>query len=216
MNCDSFNIILLVQSDALWVAYDYCSIEHYLAFPRFIMKCSVLIWNDWYFWLFVEFVAVKGVCKWERIYLMWHGSVWVILSTMVGNFGVFGCCSNDKCCLLMHNGCLVYVYLDIVENKGCLELDVGCWYFGPSTASWSGLYCLFCWASLELRRQFLFMVLNLEWCWKIMVIRRRLFSLICHLLCNKSRYCRALLFLVMFPKHVLGMSFELAYVGLSI
>ncbi|PWA52070.1 RNA-directed DNA polymerase, eukaryota, Reverse transcriptase zinc-binding domain protein [Artemisia annua] len=43
-----------------------------------------------------------------------------------------------------------------------------------------------------------------------------LFFLISHLLCNKSSFCITLLFLALFPKHVLGMSFELTYMGMSI
>ena len=36
------------------------------------------------------------------------------------------------------------------------------------------------------------------------------------MICNKSSYCRTLLFFVLFPKHVLGMLFDLTSMGMSI
>ena len=193
--------------------------------------------------------------------LIWHGSEWVNLSTMLRNFGVNVWCFTVKGCFLMHKGCLVSVYLDIVEYKGCLVLVVGYWYFGSAFATGSGSYYIFCWVNIDyemgvlkidvtmvwyldynqlmlvivfmgitsescifVRRQShlvscsfpFFTVPCLECWWKIMVIRMMLFYFSCHLICNISRYCRALLFLAMFPKHVLGMSFERTYVGLFI
>ncbi|PWA77961.1 hypothetical protein CTI12_AA221320 [Artemisia annua] len=52
--------------------------------------------------------------------------------------------------------------------------------------------------------------------WAVIAARGMWFYFISHLLCNLSRYSRVLLFLALFPKHVLGMSFELTYMGLSI
>ncbi|PWA98655.1 hypothetical protein CTI12_AA001400 [Artemisia annua] len=59
------------------------------------------------------------------------------------------------------------------------------------------------------------MVTSVDWMWKAIVIWMSDF-ISCYLVCNKSSYRRNLLLLVMFPKHVLGMSFDYAYMGLSI